>query len=226
MHHPNFDFNEINEVITIENNEYKTIDGFAEDEFVEKKSRFIGHLAHIETEEEAIAFINSKKEKYWDASHNVYAYIVKNGGTKRYSDDGEPQGTAGVPVLDVLQKENLTNICVVVTRYFGGILLGGGGLVRAYSHGAKISIDASKIKIMSPCTELSLAIDYTLYGKITYILPKYFIKTLNSDFGADVKLQLLIKDKYLDRFRKDLTEITSGTVEFNEDKKYFYNIEE
>ena len=112
---------------------YKTIRNAAEDEFVEKRSRFIGHALPVTTEEEALAFIAEMKSKYWDASHNVYAYILREGGIQRFSDDGEPQGTAGIPTLDVLRKEGLTDLVVVVTRYFGGILLGGGGLVRAYS---------------------------------------------------------------------------------------------
>ena len=124
--------------------DYITLNQRAQDEFVERKSRFIGTATPVSTQEEAIAFIDEMRSKYWDATHNVYAYILRD-GTKRYSDDGEPQGTAGVPVLDVLQKEGLTDLCVVVTRYFGGILLGAGGLVRAYSHGAKIAVDAAGI---------------------------------------------------------------------------------
>lgn len=206
--------------------EYITINGNAEDEFVEKRSRFIGHITHIESEDEAIAYINTMREKYWDASHNVYAYILREGQIKRYSDDGEPQGTAGIPVLDVLQKQGLTDVCVVVTRYFGGVLLGGGGLVRAYSHGAKIACDACEIKVMSECTQLELTIDYTLYGKVTYILPKYYIKTLDSDFGAVVKLELLIKNDYLNQFKKELSEITSATVFPYEVNSYYACIDE
>ncbi len=206
--------------------EYITTEGEGKDEFTEKKSRFIGYLTHVESEEEALSVINRKREEYWDAAHNVYAYILRDGQIKRYSDDGEPQGTAGIPVLDVLQKEGLTDVCVVVTRYFGGTLLGAGGLVRAYSHGAKIAVDASFIKTMSPCTEVSLNIDYGLYGKITYILPRYYIKTLDSVFAETVKLKLLLKDKYLDSFKKEITEITSGAVEVFEENKYYDYIPE
>ena len=111
--------------------EYKTIRLREEAEFIERRSRFIGHACPVKTEEEAVAFINEMKAKYWDASHNVYAYCLREGQIKRYSDDGEPQGTAGIPVLDVLQKSGVVDTAVVVTRYFGGILLGAGGLVRA-----------------------------------------------------------------------------------------------
>ena len=103
--------------------DYLTIEGFAEDEFVEKKSRFIGYAKHVETEEEAVSFINELKQKHWDATHNVYAYVLRDGQIRRYSDDGEPQGTAGIPTLDVILKEGVVDVCVVVTRYFGGCLL-------------------------------------------------------------------------------------------------------
>ena len=131
---------------------------------------------------------------------------------RRYSDDGEPQGTAGIPVLDVLQKSGLVDAVVVVTRYFGGTLLGAGGLVRAYTEGAAIAVRAARPRVMSPCTVLQMDIDYGQYGKITYILPKYHTVTLESDFGAAVRMQILIKDKYLEPFQKELTELTSATV--------------
>ena len=114
----------------------------SEAEFVEKRSRFIGRIWHTETEDEALACIKKMREQHWDATHNVYAYIIKDGPT-RFSDDGEPGGTAGMPTLQVLQREGLYNVCCVVTRYFGGILLGAGGLVRAYAKGAKIAVDAA-----------------------------------------------------------------------------------
>ena len=113
--------------------QYRTVKNEAEDEFVERRSRFIGRVKPVKTEEDAVSFIRACKSKYWDASHNVYAYSLREGSVRRYSDDGEPQGTAGVPVLEVLQKSGVTDLVVVVTRYFGGVLLGAGGLVRAYS---------------------------------------------------------------------------------------------
>lgn len=118
--------------------EYTTLAGYGEDEFVEKRSRFIGYAAPVSTEAEAVAFVNSIRERHREATHNVYAYILREGQIKRYSDDGEPQGTAGIPVLDVLQKAGIVDAVVVVTRYFGGTLLGAGGLVRAYTEGAAI----------------------------------------------------------------------------------------
>lgn len=166
--------------------EYTTLADYGTDEFVEKRSRFIGYAKPVTTEEEAIAFINEIRAQHREASHNVYAYALREGQVRRYSDDGEPQGTAGIPVLDVLQKSGIVDAVVVVTRYFGGTLLGAGGLVRAYTEGAAIAVRAARPRVMSPCTVLQMDIDYGQYGKITYILPKYHTVTLESDFGAAV----------------------------------------
>ena len=192
--------------------DYTTLLQAAQDEFVEKRSRFIGSIAPVTTEEQAMAFIQEKRSQYWDANHNVYAYILRDGQVKRYSDDGEPQGTAGVPVLDVLQKEGLTDVVVVVTRYFGGILLGAGGLVRAYSHGAKLAVDAAGKKVMTPCTVLELDFDYGLYGKVSYLLPKFQAVTLDSDFGVGVRLKLLLRSELLPALQKELDELSAGTI--------------
>ncbi|MBC8569388.1 IMPACT family protein [Zongyangia hominis] len=191
--------------------DYITLKKRDQDEFVERRSRFIGTATPVQTEEEALAFISELRSKYWDASHNVYAYILRD-GTVRYCDDGEPQGTAGVPVLDVLQKEGLTDLCVVVTRYFGGILLGGGGLVRAYSHGAKIAIDAAGRKPMSVCKIYDLEMDYSMYGKVSYLLPQFHAVTLSSDFGVAVKMRVEMKAVHAERFVRELEEATSATV--------------
>ena len=151
---------------------YRTIRAAASDEFVEKKSRFIGHICPVTTQEQATDFIREKKSQYWDATHNVYAYVLRDGQTRRYSDDGEPQGTAGIPVLDVLLKEDLTDCVVVVTRYFGGTLLGTGGLVRAYSHSSKIAVDAGGIVTMALCSMLEIVCDYTFYGRLASLIPE------------------------------------------------------
>ena len=184
-----------------------------EGELIEKKSRFIATTRPVESEEEALAFIAEMKKKYWDATHNCSAFVIGDRQQiQRCSDDGEPQGTAGITVLDVLQKSGIVDAVVVVTRYFGGTLLGAGGLVRAYTEGAAIAVRAARPRVMSPCTVLQMDIDYGQYGKITYILPKYHTVTLESDFGAAVRMQILIKDKYIEAFRKELTELTSATV--------------
>lgn len=165
---------------------YLTIAKEASDEFVERKSRFMGFIKPVTTEEEALAFIREKQKKYWDATHNVYAYVLNGGNLCRFSDDGEPQGTAGLPTLDVLRKEGLTDCVVVVTRYFGGILLGAGGLVRAYSHGAKIAVDAAGVVEMRKCLLGEIVCDYAQYGMIPAILADYGATLTDTRFGEAV----------------------------------------
>ncbi len=192
---------------------YFTISKPASDSFIEKKSEFIGYIAPVKTNDEAVAFINQIKAMHRKARHNVYAYILREDNISRYSDDGEPQGTAGVPVLEVLQKRGLTDVCVVVTRYFGGILLGGGGLLRAYSHAASIACDAAQIMDMRLCHRLTIKTDYNLYGKINYILPNFDVITVNSDFADAVTLEILVMSEKLDALRKELTEVTNNLAE-------------
>ncbi len=181
--------------------------------FTEKRSEFICYLAPVKTSEEAVDFINSVRAEHRKAKHNVYAYILRDDNISRYSDDGEPQGTAGVPVLDVLQKRGLTDVCAVVTRYFGGILLGGGGLVRAYSHAVSIACDSAKIMNMCMCHRLRIKTDYGMYGKISYILPRFDTITVSSDFGSDIILEILVLNENLDALKKELVEITNGAVD-------------
>lgn len=200
---------------------YKTICEKAEASFVEKKSEFIGYIAPVKTNDEAVEFINSIKAMHRKATHNVYAYVLRQDNITRYSDDGEPQGTAGVPVLEVLLKEGLTDVCVVVTRYFGGILLGGGGLVRAYSHGCKIAVDAARVMDMCTCYELLIKVDYNLYGKINYILPDYEVKLLTTEFTDDVTLKLLVKSEFLKELSNEIIDITNGKVYINKSEEKF-----
>lgn len=200
---------------------YFTIYEPAEASFIEKKSEFIGYIAPVKTNEEAIEFIGKIKSMHRKARHNVYAYILRHDNISRYSDDGEPQGTAGTPVLEVLQKRGLTDVCVVVTRYFGGILLGGGGLVRAYSHAASIACDAAKIMDMRQCHRLKINADYGMYGKISYILPNFDVITVNSDFGSSVTLEILVQNELLPSLTKELTEITNGAAEITDDGEFF-----
>lgn len=191
---------------------YFTISQTARASFTEKRSEFICHLSPVKTNDEAVDFINSVRAEHRKAKHNVYAYILRNDNISRYSDDGEPQGTAGVPVLDVLQKRGLTDVCAVVTRYFGGILLGGGGLVRAYSHAVSLACDEADIMNMCFCHRLKIRTDYTMYGKISYILPDFDTITVSSDFGSDVVLEILVLTEKLSPLIKNLTEITNGSV--------------
>lgn len=191
---------------------YFTVSEAANASFIEKRSEFIGYIAPVKTNDEAVEFINSIKAEHRKAKHNVYAYILRQDNISRYSDDGEPQGTAGIPVLDVLKKRSLTDVCVVVTRYFGGILLGGGGLVRAYSHAASLACDSAHIMNMCLCHRVKIVTDYGMYGKISYLLPNYETIILSSDFGTDVTLEILVLSEKIEAMKKELTEVTNGLV--------------
>ena len=198
--------------------EYITVKGMAEASFIEKKSEFIGQICHVDNADEAIAFVNEIKAKHRKARHNVYAYITRDGNISRYSDDGEPQGTGGVPVLEVLKKEGLTDVCIVVTRYFGGILLGGGGLVRAYSHACKLAVDASVKMLMCSCSRISITCDYSVYGKLSYIMPEFNVKTLNESFADDVTLTVLVRSQSANALMEKLVDTANGKVVINEEK--------
>ncbi len=191
---------------------YKTIQKEAFGEFVERHSRFIGYAKPVETEDDAISFINKIKAKHWDAKHNVYAYSLLKGSIMRYSDDGEPRGTAGVPVLDILKKNEVTNIVIVVTRYFGGILLGTGGLVRAYSSAAKLALDSAVVINMVSCFRAQLFCDYSLYGKISSILAELGAKIEESEFLDNVKIIFYIEKKKLNVLNDKLNEVSSGEI--------------
>lgn len=190
--------------------EYKTVKQRASDEFVEKKSRFIGYIAPVETEDEAIAFINEIRAKHRDATHNVYAYSLRAGQIKRASDDGEPSGTGGVPMLNVLNGNGLVDVCCVVTRYFGGTLLGVGGLVRAYTEGAKIAVAAGGIKTMAESADVLVRCDYGLYGKIEHYINEHGILVVGSDFGADVSVTVRLRTEDVAAFEKGMVELTSA----------------
>ena len=192
--------------------EYRTVSAFAEDEFVEKKSRFIGHIAPAASEDEAVAFINEMRAKYRDATHNVYAYSLREGQIKRASDDGEPQGTGGVPVLNVINGAQLVDVCCVVPRYFGGTLLGVGGLVRAYSEGAKIALAAAKVKVMAQSADLALRCDYGFYGKLEYYLNEHGVLVLSTDFGEDVSITVRVRKEDLPAFEHGITELSAGKL--------------
>ena len=192
---------------------YKTVEREAKDEFIEQRSRFIGYVKPVTTEEEALAFINEKRQKHWDATHNVYAYSLRNGQLRRYSDDGEPHGTAGMPTLDVILKSDVTDVVVVVTRYFGGILLGTGGLVRAYTKGARIALDAGGIITMESCVVASVKCDYSRYGRISSLIPANGGFIDDTAFSDCVNITFHLPKDCIDTFSKQLTDLTGGTVE-------------
>lgn len=201
---------------------YFTIKDFSEASFVEKNSEFIGHICPVSSNDEAVAFIEQIKSQHRKARHNVYAYIVRNDNISRYSDDGEPQGTAGIPVLEVLKKNNLTDVCCVVTRYFGGILLGGGGLLRAYSHSAGIAVESAHILNMNECRKIIVDTDYNMYGKISYNLPEFHVKMINSDFSENVKLEMFVKTELCSSLADKITDITNGKVSVKIDDKIIF----
>lgn len=184
-----------------------------EGEIEEKKSRFISTVAKVETEEDAAAFFEAVKKKYWDASHNCSAFIIgeKNSLT-RCSDDGEPAGTAGRPMLEVLMRERLCNAAVVVTRYFGGTLLGTGGLVRAYTQAVKEGLSHCTIGVLREGVRLQIETDYNGIGKILYLLGARGIEPEQSDYGENVCLLLLVPKEEEEELIKDMTEATSGRV--------------
>ena len=192
--------------------EYLVPTDFGQDEFVEKKSRFIGRVWPVETEEEALAKIQEMKKQHYDATHNCWAYVIKD-GPMRFSDDGEPGGTAGNPMMQVLQRENLFNVVCVVTRYFGGILLGAGGLVRAYTKGAKIAIDAAGKSMKRVWSVLYVPCPYSYYERMKLEVEAFDGVLRDTQFGAEVELEILIAQPKAQAFLDRVVDMTSGTVE-------------
>ena len=184
-------------------------------EEIVRRSRFIVSLAHTPTPEAAKSFIERIKQEFPDATHNCWAYAAgAPGQTSKvgYSDDGEPHGTAGRPMLTMLLHGGVGELSAVVTRYFGGILLGAGGLVRAYSHGAKIAVDAASRKLMTTCVLLEMQMDYSFYGKVNYLLPNYVCRVEDTDFGAVVSMKVLFKKDESERFIKEVTELSAALI--------------
>ena len=190
--------------------EYKTVEKEASDFFIEKKSKFIGYAKPVKTQEEAVEFISEIKSKHWDATHNVYAYVLRENNIQRYSDDGEPSGTAGVPVLDVMLKESLVDVCVVATRSFGGTLLGAGGLVRAYSHMSKISLEAAGIITMAQCSVMSAEVDYSFYDRLNILLSDFSAVILNTSFSDKVCVEFSVKENIVDLLNAKLIDVSNG----------------
>ncbi|MBE5782733.1 MAG: YigZ family protein [Clostridiales bacterium] len=197
--------------------DYKTLKQAASDEFIVNKSRFIGYASPCETEEEALAFLKSIREKHKDATHNCYAYVIgQNAGIMRYNDDGEPGGTAGMPMMEVLKARGVVNCCVVVTRYFGGILLGAGGLVRAYSHGCAIALNAAQVVKMEMSQRILLDVPYSLWDRVNHALKSLPQLTEETNFGASVEATLLIRKKDVDAVTQKLTSLTDAKAEWLE----------
>lgn len=203
--------------------EYRTVYQGGEGEIMEKKSRFIATVAPVESEEAALQFIETMQKKYWDARHNCFAYVIgERNEFKRYSDDGEPGGTAGKPMLDILLGEEIHNVVVVVTRYFGGTLLGTGGLVRAYSSAAKEGLASSVIITKIQGLKLHITTDYTGLGKIQYILGQRGLRILDSIYTDKVDLEVLVPMKLRDIIKSEITEGTNVQAKMEEGSECYF----
>ena len=193
---------------------YKTLRQEAGDEVVINKSRFIGHACPCETEAEALAFLQRMRAQYKDASHNCYAYVIgRNAGIMRYSDDGEPGGTAGLPMMEVLKAQGVVNCCVVVTRYFGGVLLGAGGLVRAYTQGAVIALKAAQVVVMEPSQRYLCEVGYSLWDKVQHAMKSLPVQLISSEFTTAVTFTLLVREADAAEALETLTRVTDGRFE-------------
>ena len=199
--------------------EYKTIARRCEARFIEKKSEFIGYLCPVQTEEQAVAFIEEIRAMHRKATHNCYAYILRENNAARHSDDGEPGGTAGVPIYEVLRKEGLTDVCCVVTRYFGGVLLGAGGLVRAYTKGAKDAVDAAQIKCMAEAVQLAVTVDYGLYGRLAQVFADFDARVEDERFADNVRIVLHIRAENSQKLTDKLVDVCNGAVSVEEIEK-------
>ena len=201
---------------------YKTLHDFGTDEYIVEKSRFIGYAKPIKSEEEAVEFVNEIKKKHKDATHNVWAYTVgETMNIQRYSDDGEPQGTAGIPTLEVIKKEDLRDVVVVVTRYFGGIKLGAGGLVRAYTKGAKIGIDAAQVIQKVKYKVVSIIIDYNQIGKVQNEIMNMGYTVKDTLYSDKVDILVYSREEDVEALKARMIDITSGTVTLDESESFY-----
>ena len=201
--------------------EYQTIAAANEASVTEKRSEFIAQLFPVQSAEEAMQCIEEVKTKHHKARHNVWAYRVREEEASRYSDDGEPQGTGGIPVLNVLQKTELTDVCCVVTRYFGGVLLGAPGLTRAYSSAAALAVQQAQIRHFYEAHRVQLITDYGQYGKVRYLLPEYETQDAGSEFAENVILRFDVKTAMYPRLEAALTELFSGKADLQVQETHF-----
>ncbi len=203
--------------------EYRLVVEGGQGEYVEKKSRFIATVKKVETEEEAVMFIEATKKKYWDARHNCSAFVIgERGELTRCSDDGEPSGTAGRPMLEILLSENVRNVAVVVTRYFGGVLLGTGGLVRAYTQAVKEGLNASDIRTMRFGVRVLIETDYNGIGKILYILGQMGLTPLDSQYGEGVSLRIQVVKEQWEGLEKEITDATAGKTKCTVEEELYF----
>ena len=193
----------------------------SETEFTEKRSRFLGHVWRVESEAEARARIEEMKKRYYDARHNCWCYRLREGGVERYSDDGEPQGTAGQPMLNVFQREGVTNVVCVVTRYFGGILLGAGGLTRAYSKGARDALCAAGYAVMGQWAVVSVPCTYAMLERVKLEVAAQNGTVDDTEYGADIRLMVSLPAERVDALQARLTELSAGSIAVTVDSEEF-----
>ncbi len=198
---------------------FLTIKEESNSEYIEKRSKFLCSAFPCKTEEEALAILEKIKTKYWDARHNCHAFIVNDGRTSRFSDDGEPHGTAGKPILEVITAKKLVNVLVVVTRYFGGVLLGTGGLVRAYSTATKDALDSATIVEMVPCTMFRINCSYSEHPSLSRLIENSNANLENTDFAENVTVDIVLRDEDIASFEHSLTENFSGKLKMEETGK-------
>lgn len=192
--------------------EYYVPTGAGESEYVEKRSRFLGHVRPVKSEDEARAFVAEMKKKYYDARHNCWCYLLKD-GPERYSDDGEPQGTAGIPMLEVFRREGVTNLVCVVTRYFGGVLLGAGGLFRAYTKSAKDALDAAGRSVVRRWVQLEIPCSYAALERYKQEIAAFDGAVAGMDYGAGVSIRALLPEERSEAFRARILDLSGGAVE-------------
>ncbi len=195
---------------------YTTLGGVGTANLIEKKSEFIGNASPVTTEAAALEFIAKIKSQYSDAKHNVYAYSLRDNNTARFTDDGEPHGTAGLPVLDVLRKAGIVDAVIVVTRYFGGVLLGTGGLVRAYSKAASMAVEQAQIKLIECLAKVSITLSYPDFAKCEPMLADYPCRLIDKQFGTGVTATLLMRGDDAIKLREALREATAARAAFND----------
>ena len=201
--------------------EYLVPTRFGEAEFIEKKSRFIGRIWPVETEEEALARIQEMKKQHYDATHNCWAYIIRDGAV-RFSDDGEPGGTAGMPIIEVMKARGVVNCAVVVTRYFGGVLLGAGGLVRAYAQGSKVALDAAGVVVMERSARHLVEVDYSTWQRLEYFLRSAPVIIEHTEFGASVVCTLMVRRRDEEALLAEITRVTDARAETLPDGELYY----
>jgi len=191
---------------------YFTVPSAGEAEFIEKKSRFIGHISPVSTLESANSFLENIRSQHKKANHNCFGFILREGGIERMSDDGEPKGTAGSPILEVVRRENVADVAVVVTRYFGGVMLGAGGLIRAYANAAKLAIEKVGIAEMCVCQDIVIAVPYAMYEQMTKLLEGYPAQILDTDFASDVTMSIRFRHEAVEDFGVALSELSAGKI--------------